>query len=1050
MKSLYFLLAFAFLTAQNFSAQIINVPVQNFSLRDYGKVQSSQNWCVAQDKQGLIYFGNANGILQYDGRSWQFIPVKQGAYVTALSVDSAGTIFVGSQHEFGFLEPDFQGKLIYQSLSSALKGNDKEFTTIVKVYSLETEIYFQSQEKIFIYRKNTPIKTLSSSVTFHTSFVVNNTFYVRERKKGLLKYVGGVLEKVKGGERFEDMGIFCMIPFNNTGEILIGTMEIGLWKYSPNADNEDQIFQPFKISDEAFIRSCGLYGGIKLSNGQFAFNTLNEGVFLMNQDGEIVSKINKEMGLRVNDVKYVLEDDQQNLWIALNNGISKVPYNSPLSYYTDEAGLTGSVHSVIKEKQFLYIATSGGLYYWNENDRTEKYSRMSDINNQIWFTLKVNDVVFAGGDEGIYRLDGDKASRVSTLKCRTMAYDSIHKIWLVGNEQGLFILNSSWQVNKRIDDVNDQIVSVKLSVNEQKDIDVWAGTLLKGVYRIYLDKDLNTMSEWIGLPEGLSNECIYPFHFNRQIVFGSSAGVFSFIDKGRFELLPLIDGLVFEEQVNVLYSYKDNVWFAINNRVVQYDRKANKGIEIPFLPIDKGMIHCFFQEGDVCWIGSDDALIKYDLNKTKSYDEKFPVKIRKISCGKDSILYYGNGDVSLQSGSARLEYNYNSMSFEYSSLFYEEGYKNLYSYKLEGQDTSWSKWSTETKAVFTNLHEGRYTFFVKSKNIYGAQSNIDNYSFVISAPWYRTWWAYSGYVFGFTVGVFGFIRNRTRKLRNEKIRLERIVEERTAEISKQKNVIEKQKHLVEEKHKEITDSINYAERIQKSFLATKEVLNENLKDHFVFFQPKDVVSGDFYWASKLNNGQFALATADSTGHGVPGAIMSLLNITSLEKASEHHSSPSAILNETRKTIIERLKKDGSAEGGKDGMDCSLISFDFSNNKLSYAAANNSVWVVRANELIELNTDKMPVGKHDKDNVPFHQHEFELQKGDVVYTLTDGFPDQFGGEKGKKFMSKRLKELLQSISHFDLTEQKRILEETFSNWVGNLEQVDDVTVIGIKV
>ena len=274
---------------------------------------------------------------------------------------------------------------------------------------------------------------------------------------------------------------------------------------------------------------------------------------------------------------------------------------------------------------------------------------------------------------------------------------------------------------------------------------------------------------------------------------------------------------------------------------------------------------------------------------------------------------------------------------------------------------------------------------------------------------------------------------------------------------KQKNIIEVkeretqiQKHLIEEKHKEITDSINYAERIQRSFIATKEILDENLNDYFVLFKPKDIVSGDFYWASKLNNGNFALVTADSTGHGVPGAIMSLLNITSLEKAIETLTLPSEILNSTRKTIIDRLKKDGSLEGGKDGMDASLTVYDFVSKKLIISAANNPVWIVRGAETIEIKPDKMPIGKHDNDTLSFTEQEITIQSGDVIYTLTDGYPDQFGGEKGKKFMSKNLRELLVTNSHLPMQEQKEILEKVFSNWVGDLEQVDDVTIIGVRI
>jgi serine phosphatase RsbU (regulator of sigma subunit)/Tfp pilus assembly protein PilF len=267
---------------------------------------------------------------------------------------------------------------------------------------------------------------------------------------------------------------------------------------------------------------------------------------------------------------------------------------------------------------------------------------------------------------------------------------------------------------------------------------------------------------------------------------------------------------------------------------------------------------------------------------------------------------------------------------------------------------------------------------------------------------------------------------------------------------RQNEVISEQKHLIEEKHKEITDSIDYAERIQRSFLASKELLDENLKDYFVLFRPKAVVSGDFYWASKLSNGHFALATADSTGHGVPGAIMSLLNITSLEKAVEDHVDPAAILNATRRTIIERLQKDGSAEGGKDGMDASLCVYDLKNKKLHIASANNPVWIIRRTEIIEIKPDKMPIGKHDKENISFIQQEITLQAGDIVYTLTDGFPDQFGGDKGKKFSSKNLRELLAANAFLPMEKQKELLERTFHDWAGGLEQVDDVTLIGVRI
>lgn len=285
----------------------------------------------------------------------------------------------------------------------------------------------------------------------------------------------------------------------------------------------------------------------------------------------------------------------------------------------------------------------------------------------------------------------------------------------------------------------------------------------------------------------------------------------------------------------------------------------------------------------------------------------------------------------------------------------------------------------------------------------------------------------------------GFIYNRFR-----------ITSKQKNIIEAQKQLVEQQKQIVEESHKEITDSINYAERIQRSFLATKEILDTNLKDYFVFFKPKEAVSGDFYWAAELRDGNFAWSVADSTGHGVPGAIMSLLNISSLEKAIETETSPEKILFKTREIIITRLKKDGSSDGGKDGMDCNLLAINKERTILTFASANNPVIIIRNNEILEFKGDKIPVGKHDKDSESFSLQTLELQKGDIIYALTDGFPDQFGGKKGKKYMIKNLKNKLLEISSFPMVQQRDLLEKEFKNWKNNTEQIDDVCIMGVRI
>ena len=258
---------------------------------------------------------------------------------------------------------------------------------------------------------------------------------------------------------------------------------------------------------------------------------------------------------------------------------------------------------------------------------------------------------------------------------------------------------------------------------------------------------------------------------------------------------------------------------------------------------------------------------------------------------------------------------------------------------------------------------------------------------------------------------------------------------------------DEQKSLeIREKNREITDSINYARRIQQTMLANEDLLKNNLSDYFILFKPKDIVSGDFYWATSKND-NFYLAACDSTGHGVPGAFMSLLNISFLNEAINERNifSPNEICGYVRNKLITSISRDG----GQDGMDGVVVSIDKEKKKLSFAAAHNAPILIRNNELIEFEADKMPIGKGERAE-NFKQQVIDVEKDDLFYLYTDGYTDQFGGAKGKKFKYKQMKALLQSISNQSLSEQKKILDAIINNWKGDLEQTDDILIIGFKI
>nr|WP_294860710.1 tetratricopeptide repeat protein [uncultured Fluviicola sp.] len=279
-----------------------------------------------------------------------------------------------------------------------------------------------------------------------------------------------------------------------------------------------------------------------------------------------------------------------------------------------------------------------------------------------------------------------------------------------------------------------------------------------------------------------------------------------------------------------------------------------------------------------------------------------------------------------------------------------------------------------------------------------------------------------------------------------------ILYRRWNEVKKQKVIIEEKNRQVEEKNHEILDSINYAKRIQTAILPSTQLRAKVLPDHFVLYEPKDIVAGDFYWLEETKD-SIIFAVADCTGHGVPGAMMSVVCHNALNRSVKEFGlrDPGIILDKTRELIVDELSKEEEDIDISDGMDISLCSWNKSTNAITWAGANNPLWIWKkeSNEIVEIKPNKQPIGKHF-DMQPFNSHQVELEKGDRIYLITDGYADQFGGPESKKFKAKNLKNLLVQISNEKIHQQIDILKSTFFNWKGELEQIDDVCIMGIEM
>lgn len=434
---------------------------------------------------------------------------------------------------------------------------------------------------------------------------------------------------------------------------------------------------------------------------------------------------------------------------------------------------------------------------------------------------------------------------------------------------------------------------------------------------------------------------------------------------------------------------------------------------------------------------------------------------------------------NLNTNYVELEANNNAFKIKLGAPFYLKEKGVEYQFKLKGLMSEWSDWGNVPEKDFPYFPPGNHVLQIRARDAMNNISDIKEYSFSVTPPFYQTIWFYS-LVAAIAVALIAvIIRAREKNLIKEKQILEQKVKERTKTIEEQKNAIEKQrdelkvlnqeilqqKEEIEAQRDEITSqrdqiisqnqdiikSISYARRIQTAVMPSKEVADMILKDYFILLKPRDIVSGDFYWMTQKGS-KIIVAAADCTGHGVPGAFMSLLGITLLTEIVKNTNDvrPHNLLNELRTNIKKALAQVGKENETKDGMDVALSVIDYDTSTLLFAGAYNPLYLIRDRKLIEYKGDKMPVGVHINEVESFTLHEIEIKKNDCIYMFSDGYVDQFGGPDNRKFMSKNFKELLLNISEKDMSEQKTILDDTIDQWIGPHDQLDDILVMGIRL
>lgn len=434
------------------------------------------------------------------------------------------------------------------------------------------------------------------------------------------------------------------------------------------------------------------------------------------------------------------------------------------------------------------------------------------------------------------------------------------------------------------------------------------------------------------------------------------------------------------------------------------------------------------------WIVSKDQVFRISKKEQAGVPQDFSVYIENIK---------GEGNTAYNLELPEISYSGSSIRISFSAPFFLSPENTEYSYRLIGASKEWSPWNYASQVEYPILPPGNYTLEVKARNIMGIESKSHTLAFRVKPPFWQTPVFIIPVIVLIGLGVMQIIRFREKSLRQAKKVLEEKVRERTAEIESQKNEISLQK-------KEITDSIYYALRIQQAAIPSDEKLKSILPEHFVLFLPRNIVSGDFYWLGQVKE-RTVLVAADCTGHGVPGAFMSMLGISFLNEIINRLElvNAAAILNELRKLVIATLNRDESDIQASDGMDLSLCLIDRKKMELQFAGAFNPLYMIRNNEMKIIKADKMPIGWFDRQD-EFTNHNIRMQKGDCFYMASDGFIDQFGGKECKKYLSKPFREFLLSIHTKPMSIQKELVFNEFEQWKNGFEQVDDLLVMGFRI
>lgn len=1038
---------------------------KNYSPNDYHG--HSQLWAVTQLDNGLMLLGSTSNAMLFDGTHWDNIQDVTFPR-TFFNDTSSNRIYFGGDGSFGYFTFNNIGKTRVTIFSDSLSERDNDYYTVLSIVKKEDKIYFIGLKRIFIYQNDKMITSIGSETDFRFAFTPEDKFFIRQTNVGLMEFLGDSLVKVPQSEIFGSENVYFILPYDSM-HYLVGSKNLGLFLFDKNYTTSQLVFTPFENEMTPFFKNNKINFGTLLRDNRIAIGTILGGMVILNHDLSPHLFFTEQEGLVNNGTHSIFQDKENNLWIMSDNGFSVLFYGEPINKLyrkiTDEKFLTVTLD---KYNNQLFIGTMGGItkIYLRKNFNSKQsqnffsIERFNDIKTQVMYISHANDNFIASTRDGIFSFSPSTHPELIDSTQLNFSgifskYDSTY--FFNGSLYGVDIFhisNGQWKNIGRVPFDNEirQITEEKAGV-------IYASSQRAGIYKIEIPNynQLKYHVTHYDSTKGLSGLGSYNICYwkdkvlalgnNKIYKLNTDKDIFEDITKQIARYNDIMDTSAIPASLTTNYLIPGQRCYATNgggNISEIYVTDSTLMISnYPFRNIiSTGYFQVINDTEDHCiWFTGPSGLYNYYYDNPIA-ESNFTAFIYQVSISNDSVIAFNN----TKKLETSLPYEYNAIRFDCAALFYENPEKTTYSYKLEGFDKKWSEYNKETFTKYTNLPSGTYTFNVKAANIYGVESIPATFTFTILPPWYGTWWAYLIFVILIIIVVRFIIFLNIKRLKAINIKLEKIVDQRTTEI-KQKNI------QLEGKNELITNSIHYAKKIQDAIIPSEHTLQKIFSDSFIYFLPRDIVSGDFFWMHSINENETILSLADCTGHGVPGAFMSMIGNTLLNETIKEKriTNPGEVLKKLHMGIVNALQTHNENEVAEDGMDIIICKIDIKKRIITLAGANQNAFLFIDSNFIDFSSTILSIGDPfaRKQEVTFENKGYSFISTFQLYLSSDGYYDQFGGENNKKYTLTKFINLIKDVNGMSNIEKKNIFDQSFTEWKGNNQQLDDVLVISIS-